>query len=62
MTIQEGCPRRNTSSAEQSRGQKVWSDTRSNALDDSTNQDKYPERTEQEEAMKYLKKKLLPPH
>ena len=36
MTIQEGCPRRNTSSAEQSQGQKVWSDTRSNVPNDST--------------------------
>ena len=42
--------------------QKVRSDTKSNVLDDPTNKDKYPERTGQREAMKYLKGKLLPPH
>ena len=42
ITIRESCLKRNTSSAEQIRGQKVWSDTRSNVLDDSTNDDKYP--------------------
>ena len=62
MTIQEGGPRRNASSAEQSRGQKVQSDTKSNVPGDSTNDDKYPEGTGQREAMKYLKGKLLPPH
>ena len=46
MIIQEGGPRRNTSSAEQSRGQKVWSDTKSNIPGDSTDEDKYPEGTE----------------
>ena len=45
MTIQGGCPRRNTSSVEKSQGQKAWSDTRSNVPDDSTNEDKYPEGT-----------------
>ena len=62
MTIREGCPRRNTSSAKQSQGQKVWSDTRSNVSNDSTDDDKYPKGTGQREAMKYLKGKLLPPH
>ena len=62
MIIQEGSSRRNTSSAEQSWGQKVWSDTKSNVLDDSTNEDKYPEEIGQREAMKYLKGKLLPRH
>ena len=41
--FQEGYPRRNTFSAEQSRGQKVWSKTRSNVSDDSTDEYKYPE-------------------
>ena len=50
----------NTSSAEQDRGQKVWSDTKSNVPDDSTNADKYPKGIRQKEAMKYLKGKLLP--
>ena len=62
MTIREGYPMRNTSSAEQSQGQKVWFDTRSNVLNDSTDDDKYPEGIGQREAMKYLKGKLLPPH
>ena len=62
MTIREGYPRRNTSSDEQNRGQKVWSNTRSNVPDNSINEDKYPEGIEQREAMKYLQGKLLPPH
>jgi len=48
--------------AEQSRGQKVWSDIRSNVPDNFTDEDKYLARTRQREAMKYLKGKLLPPH
>jgi len=46
--------------AKQSRVQKVWSDTKSNVPDDSTDEDKYPERTRQKEVMKYFKGKLLP--
>ena len=48
--------------AGQSRGQKVWSDTKGNGLNDSTNVDKYLEGIGQKEAMKYLKGKLLSPH
>ena len=59
MPTQKGSPRRNASSAEQSRDQKVWSDTKSNVFDDSTDEDKYLEGTGQKEAMKYLKGKLL---
>ena len=62
MIIQEGSLRRNTSPAKQSRGQKVRSDTKTNVLDDSTDEDKYPKGTGQREAMKYLKGKLLPSH
>ena len=62
MTIREGYPRRNTSSTEQNRGQKVWFDTKRNVLNDSTDKDKYPEGIGQREAMKYLKGKLLLPH
>jgi len=40
----------------------VWSDTRSNIPDDSTDENKYPEGIGQGEAMKYLKGKLLPHH
>ena len=52
----------NTSSAEQDRGQKVWSDTKSNVSEDFTNVDKYLEGIRQKEVMKYLKGKLLPSH
>ena len=52
----------NASSARQSRGQKMRSDIKSNVPDGSTNEDKYPERTRQREAMEDLKRKLLPPH
>ena len=52
----------NTSSIDRGRGQKVWSDAKSNNLDDFTSADKYPEGTGQKEAMKYLKGRLLPPH
>ena len=62
MTIRGGCLRRNTSSDEQRRCQKVWSNIRSNVSDNSINEDKYPKGIEQREAMKYLKGKLLPPH
>ena len=62
MIIHEGSTRRNISSAEQSQGQKVQSNIKSNVRDDSTNEGKYPEGTGQREAMKYLKGKLLPPH
>jgi len=40
----------------------VWSDTRSNIPDDSTDENKYPEGTGQRKAMKYFKEKLLPPY
>ena len=40
----------------------MWSDTKSNVPDDSTDEDKYPEEIRQREAMKYLKGKLLPSH
>ena len=59
MIIQEGGPRRNTFSAEQSWGQKVQFDAKSNILDHSTDNDKYPEGTGQKEAMKYPKGKLI---
>ena len=60
--FQGGDPRRNASSVEQSRGQKVWSDIKNNVPDNSTDEDKYQEGTRQRKAMKYLKGKLLPPH
>ena len=41
MMFQGGDLRRNASSAEQNRGQKVWSDIKSNVLYNSTDEDKY---------------------
>ena len=41
MIVQEGSPRRNASSAEQSRGQKVRFAIKRNVLDNSTIEDKY---------------------
>ena len=55
-------PRMNASSVRQSQGQKMRSDIKSNVPDSSTDEDKYPKRTRQREAMKYLKEKLLPPY
>ena len=55
-------PRMNASSARQSQGQKMWFEIKSNVPNDSTDDDKYPEGTRQREAMKYLKRKLLPLH
>ena len=47
--------RRNASSAEQSQGQKVWFDIKSNVLDNSNDKDNYQEEIGQREAMKYLR-------
>ena len=55
MIVQEGGPRRNASSAEQSRDQKMRSAIKSNVSDNSTVEDKYQEGTGQREVMKYLR-------
>ena len=55
IRVQEGDPRRNTSSAEQSKGPKVWSAIQGNVLGDSTNKDTRHEGTKQMGTMKYLK-------
>ena len=55
MIVQEGDPRGNASSAEQSRGQKVQFAIKSNFSDNSIDEDKYQEGTRQKEAMKYLR-------
>ena len=56
MRVKKSDPRRNASSVEQSRDHKVWSDIKSNVLDNSTDEDKYQKGTGQRKAMKYLKK------
>ena len=53
--VQKGGPRRNASSTEQSRGQKVWSAIQSNILGDSIDKDIHHESIGQREAMKYLR-------
>ena len=60
--IQKGGSRNNPSSTDQSQGQKVWFDIKSNIPGNSTDDDKYQEGTWYREAVKYLKGKLLPPH
>ena len=54
VKVWKGSPRRNTSSAKQSRGQKVWPAIKSNTLNNSTNKDKHKEETGQRETEKYL--------
>ena len=55
MRVKKSDPRRNASSVEQSQNHKVWSDIKSNVLDNSTDEDKYQKGTGQREAMKYLR-------
>ena len=55
MRVQEGGPRRNASSVEQSRGQKVWSAIQSNIPGDSIDKDIHHESIGQRKAMKYIR-------
>ena len=55
IRVQEGCSRRNSSSAEQSRGLNVWFAIQSNVLEDFIDKDIYHESLGQREAMKYLR-------
>ena len=52
--VGEGGPKRNASSAKQSRGQNVWSVIQSNVLGYPINKNTHHESTGQREAMKYL--------
>ena len=51
-----GGPRRNVTSAEQSRGWKMWSAIKSNIPERPIDKDKYHEGTGQRKAAKYLRK------
>ena len=51
MMVQKSGPRRNSSSAEQIRGQKVRSAIKSNVLNHSTDENKYQEGTRQRESL-----------
>ena len=53
IRVQEGGPRRNASSTEQSKGPKVWSTIRGNVPGDSIDEDTHHESTGQREAIKY---------
>ena len=55
MRVQEGGPMRNASSAEQSRGQKMWSAIQSNVLGDSIDKDIHYESIGQMGTIKYLR-------
>ena len=55
MRVQKSDSRRNASSTEQSRGQKVWFAIKSNVLDNSIDKDKYQEGTGQRKDTKYLR-------
>ena len=55
MRVQEGGPRRNASSAEPSRGSKMWSVIQGNVPGDSIDKDAHHESTRQRETIKYLK-------
>ena len=51
MMVQKSGPRRNSSSAKQSRGQKMQSAIKSNVPDHSTDEDKYQKGTGQKESL-----------
>ena len=53
--VGEGGPKRNASSAKQSRGQNVWSVIQSNVLGYPINKNTHHESIGQREAMKYLR-------
>ena len=52
----------NLSSAEQSQGSKWWSTIQGSVLRDSIDMDKHHRSTEYMKVLKYVKRKLLPPH
>ena len=62
ITAQKGCPRMNASSADQGRGQQRWSAVQGNVLGNSVGIDGHYRNIRQEEVLKYLGRKLLPPH
>ena len=55
MRVQEGGSKRNASSVEQSRDQKVWSTIQSNIPEDSIDKDTHHESTRQRGIIKYLR-------
>ena len=62
IMAQEGGPRMNASSDNQSRGLKRWSVVQGNVPGSSIGMDKHCRNIGQGGVLKYLRKKLLPPH
>ena len=62
IMAQEGGPRINTSSANQGRGQKKWSTIQGNVPGSSIGMNRHCRNIGQGEVLKYLRRKLLPPH
>ena len=60
--VGEGGPKRNASSAKQSRGQNVWSVIQSNVLGSSVDKDMHCEHTRQNGSREIFRGKLLLPH
>ena len=62
IRVQEGGPRRNAFSAEQSRVLKVWSAIQDNVSGDYIDKDTHHEDTGQNGNYEIFKRKPLPPH
>ena len=62
IRAQEGGPRMNASSTDQSRGPERWSVVQGNVPRNSVGTDKHYENIGQGKVLKYLRRKLLPPH
>ena len=58
----KGGPRMNASSTDQSRDPKWWSTVQGNVLGNSVDTDKHYRNIGQGEVLRYLRRKLLPPH
>ena len=58
----EGGPRMNASSVNKSRGPKGWSAVQGNISGNSVDTDKHYRNIGQGGVLKYLRRKLLPPH
>jgi len=62
IMAREGGPKMNASSANQVRGQKKWSTVQGNVPGSSVGMDGHYKNIGQGEVLKYLRRKLLPPH
>ena len=62
IMARKGGPRMNASSANQVRGQKKWSTVQGSIPRSSVGMDGHCKNIGQGEVLKYLRRKLLPPH